>query len=178
MVARVKRDGAEWEQTFARGVADRQAEEARPGARQRHHHHLHRRSRRSSRRRSSTRSVIRERLEAEAYLHRGLDRRASRTRSTARARPSTTRRASPRTSSKLIAERGKARGRRAVLRRAPDGLIVECALAWTEDTDERVLSFVNGIPTGSGGTHENGLKSGLVKAVRNYLNVHNLIPRG
>ena len=30
-------------------------------------------------------------------------------------------------------------------------------------------SFVNGIPTTSGGTHENGLKSGIVKAVRNYL---------
>ena len=28
---------------------------------------------------------------------------------------------------------------------------------------------MNGIPTTSGGTHENGLKSGIVKAVRNYL---------
>jgi len=59
-----------------------------------------------------------------------------------------------------------------------DGFIVECALAWTESTAERILSFVNGIPTPSGGTHENGLKNGLVKAVRNYLSVQNLIPKG
>ena len=43
---------------------------------------------------------------------------------------------------------------------------------------ERVQSFVNGIPTTAGGAHENGLRAGLVKAVRNYLTTHNLIPRG
>jgi DNA gyrase subunit B/topoisomerase-4 subunit B len=41
-----------------------------------------------------------------------------------------------------------------------------------------VQSYVNGIPTTSGGAHENGLKSGIVKAVRNYLTTHNLVPRG
>ncbi len=55
---------------------------------------------------------------------------------------------------------------------------MECALAWTEDTSERVQSFVNGIPTPQGGAHENGMKAGLVKAVRNYLTTHNLVPRG
>jgi hypothetical protein len=33
---------------------------------------------------------------------------------------------------------------------------------------------VNGIPTGSGGTHENGLRAGLGKAVRNFIDTHNL----
>ena len=51
-------------------------------------------------------------------------------------------------------------------------------MAWTESTDEYVLSFVNGIPTGDGGTHEAGLKGGLTKAVRNYLSVQNLVPKG
>jgi DNA gyrase subunit B/topoisomerase-4 subunit B len=37
---------------------------------------------------------------------------------------------------------------------------------------------VNGVPTPSGGTHENGFKSGLVRAVRNYVNVHKLAPKG
>jgi DNA gyrase subunit B/topoisomerase-4 subunit B len=55
---------------------------------------------------------------------------------------------------------------------------VECVLTWTEATEERVHTFVNGIPTPAGGTHESGLKSGIVKAVRNYLNVHDLIPKG
>jgi len=64
-----------------------------------------------------------------------------------------------------------------VLRR-DDAPRLELALQWTESTDESVRSFVNGIPTPSGGTHENGLKSGLVKAVRNYLATHELLPKG
>jgi DNA gyrase subunit B/topoisomerase-4 subunit B len=55
---------------------------------------------------------------------------------------------------------------------------MELALQWTESTDEHVRSYVNGIPTGSGGTHENGFRSGLNKAVRNYIETHNLTPRG
>lgn len=55
---------------------------------------------------------------------------------------------------------------------------IELVLQWTESTDEHVRSYVNGIPTGSGGTHENGFRSGLTKAVRNYFETHNLVPRG
>jgi DNA gyrase subunit B len=55
---------------------------------------------------------------------------------------------------------------------------LEAAFLWTEATDESIKSFVNGIPTGSGGTHENGLRSGIAKAVRNYVDTHNLMPRG
>ena len=55
---------------------------------------------------------------------------------------------------------------------------LELALQWTEATDEHLRSFVNGIPTGSGGTHENGFRAGLGKAVRNYIDTHNLSPKG
>jgi DNA gyrase/topoisomerase IV subunit B len=55
---------------------------------------------------------------------------------------------------------------------------MEMVLCWTEATDEHVRSYVNGIPTGSGGTHENGFRSGLNKAIRNYYETHELIPRG
>src|SRR4029078_2586445 len=58
------------------------------------------------------------------------------------------------------------------------GLKLDLVLRWTEATEERLKSYVNGIPTGSGGTHENGLRAGLVKAVRNYLDTHGLTPRG
>jgi DNA gyrase/topoisomerase IV subunit B len=37
---------------------------------------------------------------------------------------------------------------------------------------------VNGIPTANGGTHEGGLRSGIVKAVRNYIETHSLGPKG
>ncbi|MCC5829302.1 MAG: type IIA DNA topoisomerase subunit B [Phycisphaeraceae bacterium] len=55
---------------------------------------------------------------------------------------------------------------------------LEVALQWTEATDECVRSYVNGIPTGSGGTHENGLRGGISKAIRNYIETHKLQPKG
>lgn len=62
--------------------------------------------------------------------------------------------------------------------RKDDDLRLEIALLWSESTDEHVRSYVNGIPTGDGGTHENGYRSGLTKAVRNYIETHSLTPRG
>ena len=55
---------------------------------------------------------------------------------------------------------------------------LEVALCWSEATDEYVKSYVNGIPTVNGGTHEAGLRSGLVKAVRNYIETHGIAPKG
>ena len=62
--------------------------------------------------------------------------------------------------------------------RKEDDFRMELTLQWTESTDEHVRSYVNGIPTGSGGTHENGCRSALNKAVRNYIDTHSLTPRG
>ncbi|MEN3340531.1 MAG: gyrase subunit [Acidobacteriota bacterium] len=58
------------------------------------------------------------------------------------------------------------------------GMRIDIALQWTQSTDEHVRSYVNGIPTGSGGTHENGFRAGLGKAVRNFIETHNLSPKG
>ena len=55
---------------------------------------------------------------------------------------------------------------------------LDIALQWTQSTDEHVRSYVNGIPTGSGGTHENGFRAGIGKAVRNFIETHNLSPKG
>src|SRR5450432_1063495 len=57
-------------------------------------------------------------------------------------------------------------------------LRLEVVFQWTEGTEEIVKSYVNGIPTSSGGTHENGLRLGVAKAIRNYIDTHNLAPRG
>src|SRR5580693_2715693 len=59
-----------------------------------------------------------------------------------------------------------------------EGLRFDLVLQWTEATDEHLRSYVNGIPTGSGGTHENGFRAGLGKAVRNFIETHNLSPKG
>src|SRR5262252_1777584 len=59
-----------------------------------------------------------------------------------------------------------------------DGPRLDLVLQWTEATEEHIRSYVNGIPTGSGGTHENGLRAGIGKAVRNFIETHNLSPKG
>ena len=59
-----------------------------------------------------------------------------------------------------------------------NGIKIEVAFCWTESTSEEVYSYVNGIHTKGGGTHEDGFKSGLSKAIRNYMAVHNLLPKG
>ena len=59
-----------------------------------------------------------------------------------------------------------------------DGWRLELALHYTDNTEEHFRSFVNTIPTRDGGTHEQGLKDALAKAVRNYMDTHALLPRG
>jgi DNA gyrase/topoisomerase IV subunit B len=59
-----------------------------------------------------------------------------------------------------------------------DPIPVSLALVWTEQTKEHFYSYVNGIYTPDGGTHEQGAKNGIVRAVRNYMQVHDSIPKG
>jgi len=176
LVARVKRDGGEWEQSFSRGVATGKLAKVGPA------------------RGSGTTirftpdpqifpntkfkpALIRERLEARAFLHRGLtiafDDEVSGTSETF-----VHERGIAEYLEKLLAERGRGQVAEAFYAERKEEPVVEVALAWSEATDEHVLSFVNGIPTSNGGAHENGLRSGVTKAVRNYLGVQNLIPKG
>lgn len=55
---------------------------------------------------------------------------------------------------------------------------VEAALQWTESTEEGIRSYVNGIRTINGGTHELGFKAAIVKAVRNYIETHDVKIKG
>ncbi|MFQ5731639.1 MAG: type IIA DNA topoisomerase subunit B [Planctomycetaceae bacterium] len=58
------------------------------------------------------------------------------------------------------------------------GTRVELVLQWSEATDEHIRSYVNGIRTRAGGTHESGLRAGIAKAVKNYMEVHNIRQKG
>ena len=55
---------------------------------------------------------------------------------------------------------------------------MEVAMQWTESTEETIRSYVNGIRTPNGGTHENGLKAAIRKAVNNYIETHEEAKRG
>ena len=80
----------------------------------------------------------------------------------------------------LVEERGK----RAIppeaftLDKDDDHPRIELALTWTEAPEERLLTYANGIPTGSGGTHEAGLKAALNRAVRGFMKTKGINPKG
>ncbi|KGE03713.1 DNA topoisomerase IV subunit B [Pseudohaliea rubra] len=59
------------------------------------------------------------------------------------------------------------------------GEAVDWALQWLPEGGEVVAeSYVNLIPTAQGGTHVNGLRSGLLEAMREFCELRNLLPRG
>ena len=177
LVATVKRDGAQWEQRFRQGkpVGPIKRLGAARGSGTTIYFHP-----------DPTifpkiefePAVIRERLEVASYLHKGLtvvfdDQSNGRKETFEHAEGLIE------YSRKLVAERTLK-----PVHEAPftlfkeNGLRAELVLQWTEATDELVKSYVNGIPTGSGGTHENGLRAGIGKAVRNYIETHTLSPKG
>jgi DNA gyrase/topoisomerase IV subunit B len=75
-------------------------------------------------------------------------------------------------------------GQKAAVTEAPfclsrqNGDRIEIALQWTESTDETIRSYVNGIRTSAGGTHESGFKTGIAKAIRNYMETHDVKTKG
>ena len=62
---------------------------------------------------------------------------------------------------------------------AADTEAVDWAVQWLPEGGELVTeSYVNLIPTAQGGTHVNGLRTGLLEAMREYCENRNLLPRG
>ena len=59
-----------------------------------------------------------------------------------------------------------------------DEFAVDWALTWLPQGELVTESYVNLIPTAQGGTHVNGLRTGLTEAVRDFADSHNLLPRG
>jgi len=178
LVATVKREGAEWQMEFKRGKVTGPLKKL------------------GSARGTGTRvyfepdptifpkidfnaDTIRERLEIASFLHRGV-------------KILFTNEADGKTEvfhheqgvadylAKIIGERKATPVHAQAFYFDKDGndLRLEVALQWTESTDEHVRSYANGIPTASGGTHENGFRAAVGKALRNYIETHKLWPRG
>jgi topoisomerase-4 subunit B len=59
-----------------------------------------------------------------------------------------------------------------------DNHAVDFVLAWLPEGDLTQESYVNLIPTAQGGTHVNGLRTGLTDALREFCDIRNLLPRG
>ena len=59
-----------------------------------------------------------------------------------------------------------------------EGEGADWCVAFTEDGQPVRESFVNLIPTSAGGTHESGLRDGLFTAVKSFIELHSLLPKG
>jgi DNA gyrase subunit B len=171
LIATVRRDGAEWEQRFKQGNPLAAPKKIGPA------------------RGSGTKvffrpdpaifpkvefdaAVIRERLEVASYIHKGLKVNFE---DETEKKKETFEHAEGLLAylKKIVTERNAKPVHDATfaLEKA-NGLRLDLVMQWTESTEEHIRSYVNGIPTPSGGTHENGLRAGLGKAVRNFIDTH------
>ncbi len=177
LVATIKRDGSRFEMTFARGKATSKLKKL-GGARGTGTTIRFEPDPQIFPRIRFDPKMLRERCETASFLHRGLtvvfDDRVNRQKDTFLHK-----RGIEDYLTQLVAKRnaGVIHDPPYTLRREGTERI-EVVLQWTESTDEMLLSYVNGIPTRSGGTHENGMRAGLSKAMRNYIEVHGLAPKG
>jgi DNA gyrase subunit B len=123
-------------------------------------------------------ALIRERLEVISYIHKGVrvafEDEGAKTKDVFEHREGLSDYLK-----KIVTERGaRPVHETAFVLARESGPRLDFVVQWTEATDEHLRSYVNGIPTGSGGTHENGLRAGIGKALRNYIDTHNLSPKG
>jgi len=176
MVARVRRDGFEWEQSYARGVAISKLIKKGP-ARGSGTTTFFRPDPQLFGKQEFSADTIRFRLDAKTFLHKGLK--------------ITFRDEAAGTSdvlqheggiadflAKIIADRGKPPTVPQVFYfQREDGVRIECAMQWTESHEETLRTYVNGIPTTQGGTHEQGFRAAIVKAMRSFLDDAGLAPK-
>ncbi|WP_041675542.1 DNA topoisomerase IV subunit B [Ramlibacter tataouinensis] len=59
-----------------------------------------------------------------------------------------------------------------------EGEGAQWCVAFTEDGAPVRESYVNLIPTSAGGTHDSGLRDGLFNAVKSFIELHSLLPKG
>ena len=180
LVATSRRDGFLWRQTFRRGKPVSSLQKLKPargsGTTIRFHPDP-----RIFPRTTFDSGLIRERIEIASYVHGGVgfvfEDETHGSKEEFRHEHGL-----PDYLARIVAERGANPVHEApfVLEKehADSGSRVEVVLQWTESTDEHVRSYVNGIPTASGGTHESGVRAGLGKAVRNFIETHGMTPKG
>ena len=175
---RVLRDGFEHTQTFSRGTPTAKLKRGAPTRKHGTIIHFRPDPEIFGEARQLDPDLVRERLEAKAYLHGGLVitfRDQATGEEVDLVHPNGIADFLP----KLVAQRGKATTHPTPFYVAKDnGIRLEAVLQWTESTDDHVRSYVNGIPTGSGGSHESGLNAAVVKAVRAFIEAKKIQPKG
>jgi DNA gyrase subunit B len=177
LVATVKRDGNEWSQSYERGKPTSKLKKG-GAARGTGTSIFFRPDAQIFGKQDFNVDTVRFRLDTKTFLHKGL-------KITFRDEAAGTKEVFEHEGgiadflTKLVTERGKAPTAPLVFYAQKDEPIrVEAALQWTEAPDETIRSYVNGIPTTQGGTHEQGLRAAIVKAVRTFMESAGLEPKG
>jgi DNA gyrase subunit B len=177
LVATVRRDGAEWQMEFSQGKPAGKIRKLGPARGSGTQIYFHPDPQIFPRTEFSP-ETIRERLEVASYIHKGLkviwNDEVNGKKEVFRHEDGIV--AFLR---KILEEKNaKPVHEQPFVMEKQNGVRMEMCFGWTESTEELLKSYVNGIPTGSGGTHENGLRAGVLKAIRNYIETHDLTPRG
>jgi DNA gyrase subunit B len=176
MVARVKRDGHEWEQRYVRGETASKLVKI-GAARGTGTSTFFRPDTQIFGKQDFSADTIRFRLEAKTFLHKGL-------KITFRDEAAGTSEVLQHEGgiadflAKIVSDRGKAPTTpQAFYYQRENGIRIEAALQWTESHEETLRSYVNGIPTTQGGLHEQGFRQAIVKAVRSFIDASGLGPK-
>lgn len=177
LIATVKREGAEWQQRFVRGIAKGDAEKV--GKANGHGTTIFfRPDEEIFARTDFVPEVIKSHLEDVSFIHPGL-----KITYAEEAKGEKVVYANPGGIRDYLAKVIEGDQKKLVVEtlfnaEKDDTDKIQVTLAWTESTDESVRSYCNGIRTRGGGTHEAGLRSAVVKAVRNYLETHEIPLKG
>jgi DNA gyrase subunit B len=178
LVATVRREGKEYQQAYVRGVPQAKLKELGPTRRRGTETYFRPDLQIFGKALKFDTEVVRERLESKSYLHRGL-KVVFRDLATDTTHTFEHPGGISDYLQKVVAEKNMrpVHAQLFTLDRESEPRM-ELALMWTESTDEWLRSYANGIPTGQGGTHENGLKAGLGKAIRSYMQTKKIDPKG
>jgi DNA gyrase subunit B len=178
MDARVMRDGFEHLQTYSRGKPASKLKKGQPTRKHGTSLHFRPDPQIFGDKLRFDADTVRDRLESKAYLHAGLAisfRDEATGESVELVHPNGIADYLP----KLVAQRGKPTTHPTPFHVTKEnGIRLEAILQWTEATDDYVRSYANGVPTSSGGAHENGFNAGIVKAVRAFMEAKKIQPKG
>ncbi|MFO0843683.1 MAG: DNA topoisomerase IV subunit B [Gemmataceae bacterium] len=176
LVATIRRDGHEYEQTFSRGKPSAALQTL--GAARGHGTTIHFEPDPDIFRSTHLDAeLIRERLADMSYIHSGL-KITFKNEVAGETHDLTHPGGIPEFLGHLVQATQKAEVAPPFTQARKEGDRLEIAMQWTEATDEAIRSYVNGIRTSGGGTHENGFKAGIAKAVRNYIATHDVKIKG
>jgi DNA gyrase subunit B len=177
LTAAIKRDGHEWTQSFTRGKPDGKIQKGKST----HFHGTSITFTPDHQIFKVTRfdpDLIKTHLEDMSYIHSGL-KISFTNEATGETLDLSHPGGIPEFLAKLVTEGQKPAVHPAPFHIAKEGAErMEIALQWTESTEETFRSFVNGIRTTDGGTHEAGFKAGVGKAIRNFMETHDVKTKG